>query len=81
MLKDDKKHLLIQAYSPNDKAQSVFKVNIYKNQFNKLFVNKYNVSSWVADQNSEVVLGVGLDKNDPEITNIYSRANGKAKWR
>jgi dipeptidyl aminopeptidase/acylaminoacyl peptidase len=81
LVKDDKEHVLIQAYSPNDKGQSVFKVNIYKNQFNKLFVNKYNVSSWVADQNSEVVLGVGLDKNDPEITNIYSRANNQANWQ
>lgn len=81
LMREDKEHVLIQAYSQNDKAKSVFKVNIYENSFDKLFVNKYNVYSWIANQNSQVVLGVGTDRNDPEITTIYSRANNSAEWQ
>lgn len=81
LMREDKEHVLMQAYSQNDKAKSVFKVNIYQNSFEKLFVNKYNVHSWIANQNSQVVLGVGTKESDPEITTFYSRANNDAEWR
>lgn len=81
LMREDNEHVLIQSYSQNDKAQSVFKVNIYKNKFEKIFVNKYNVHSWIANQNSQVVLGIGRDKNDPEIRTFYSRANNNSDWK
>ena len=43
VLKDDKEHVLLQMYDGNDGHQSVFKVNVYTNNFSKQIVNKYIV--------------------------------------
>jgi len=81
LLKTDKENVLLQFYSPKDKGQSVYKVNIYENDFKKLFVNKYNVGTWVANEDGHVVLGVGSDKDDTSIVNIWYRKNDSDDWK
>ncbi|AOW77754.1 hypothetical protein A3Q34_13395 [Colwellia sp. PAMC 20917] len=81
LLKAEKEFVLLQMYSPKDKGQSVYKVNIYENKFEKLFVNKYDVYSWVANKAGDVVLGVGSDDYDSTITNIWYRKDNNDEWK
>ncbi|MBT8065857.1 MAG: S9 family peptidase [Gammaproteobacteria bacterium] len=76
-LPDDPKHILLQLYDDLDEANAVFKVNIYKNKFKKLFPNVYDVSSWEANSKGDVVFGVGRDKSE---RTIWFRPNNDAEW-
>lgn len=73
-LPDEPNHILLELYDPADKAISVFKVDITTNKFEKQFVNKYDVSSWTADDSGFVALGVGYDK---DTRSIWYRERGQ----
>lgn len=62
-LPDDRDHILLQAYDKLDAGHSVFRVNIYDNDFEKLFANSYGVRFWHADASGVVRLGIGYDKD------------------
>lgn len=80
ILKNDEEHVILQTYDQRDKANAVFKVNINTNNFEKLFVNKYDVYSWIANEKGEIVLGIGGDEDNPDITNIWHRADAEKSW-
>lgn len=61
ILPADRDHILLQSYDKRGGGHSVFKVNIYENEFDKQFVNNYGVQSWYADATGVVRLGVGYD--------------------
>ena len=77
-LPDDPKHVLLQLYDELDEGFAVFKVNIYKNKFEKLFRNSYGVDAWYADRDGEVTLGVEYDN---DTTTIWHRPDGEDKWQ
>lgn len=54
--------VLMSTYDTRDKAYSVFKVNLDNGDFNKEFVNKYDVSSWYPDINGTIRLGISGEK-------------------
>ncbi|PCI62947.1 MAG: peptidase S9 [Gammaproteobacteria bacterium] len=78
LLEGDKEHVLLKLYDERDKAWSVFKVNVYTNEFKKLFVNTYKVSSWYANTKGDVVFGVGRKK---DTTTIWYRQNNNEDWK
>jgi len=80
LLKSDDKHVLLQAYDFNDKAQAVFKVNVYENDYDKLFSNKFNVHTWVANEKDEVLFGYGTDEREADINTIWIRETVEAPW-
>jgi len=80
LLDGDKEHVLIELYDDRDGGWSVFKVNVYTNEFKKLFVNTYDVNRWSANEKGDVVLGVGYDKNKKEST-IWYRQNNQDQWK
>ena len=77
-LRDDPEHVLIELYDTLDGAIAVFKVNIYTNDFDKLFVNTYDVNSWFANGEGEVVFGTSRDE---EILTFWYREGNDADWR
>ncbi len=83
LLKDDDKHILLQSYDFRDEAQAVYKVNVFDNTFRKLFVNSFNVYSWVTNEKDEVVFGYGTMKNREErdIRTIWHREGANAEWK
>lgn len=83
LINDDKEHILIEAYDEKDQGWSVFKVNVYDSDFKKLFVNKYDVSSWYADAKGQVVLGVGYSgsRNHKDTINIWHRKDNDSEWK
>ncbi|MFT5004156.1 MAG: dipeptidyl aminopeptidase/acylaminoacyl peptidase [Colwellia sp.] len=83
LLKEDDKHILLQSYDFRDEAQAVYKVNVFDNTFRKLFVNRFNVHSWVTNEKDEVVFGYGTMENREErdIRTIWHRKNVNAEWK
>ncbi|WP_198674512.1 alpha/beta hydrolase family protein [Idiomarina tyrosinivorans] len=79
-LKDDPKHILLQGYSERDEYPVVYKVNIYDNNFEKLFANHYKVSSWYANQKGEVVLGLAYGEENPNLRKFWYRQPGTEEW-
>lgn len=79
MLPDDPDHILLQLYDENDSANVVFKVDIKKNKFEKMFRNSYDVSRWIADRKGNVLFGLEYNQNTNEATIWYRPDNGK-KW-
>ena len=77
ILRDDPEHVLLEVYDERDRAPAVFKVNIYENKFDKQFVNSYEVDTWVADADGNVVLGIGWDE---EVRTLWHRPPGSDKW-
>jgi dipeptidyl aminopeptidase/acylaminoacyl peptidase len=78
LLENDKEHILAELYDENDSAYSVFKVNVYTNDFEKLFVNNFKVSSWYANYDGEVVLGIGYEK---DTTTFWYRQDNNDDWK
>jgi dipeptidyl aminopeptidase/acylaminoacyl peptidase len=76
-LPDDPEHILLQLYDDLDEGFAVFKVNIYKNKFKKLFPNVYEVRAWEANSEGDVVFGVGTDEN---VRTIWYRPDNDSKW-
>ena len=83
LLKDDKKHVLLQTYDYRDEAQAVYKVNVYENDFDKLFVNKFDVYAWVANEKGEVLFGYGTEKSKKisDVNTIWHRKNEQSEWK
>lgn len=82
LLDKDPEHILLELYDERDENWSVFKVNIYNNEFKKLFVNKYDVRSWYANSDGEVVFGVQYDGTNKkkDTINIWHRKNNQSEW-
>ncbi|WP_448548903.1 prolyl oligopeptidase family serine peptidase [Thalassotalea fusca] len=81
LLKSDDKHVILQVFDRRDQGQAVFKVNVYENKFTKLFTNKYNVHTWVANDKGEVTFGYGTDEHEPDVNTIWVRESGNAPWK
>jgi len=81
ILEDDDKHILVQVYDFKDKANAVFKVNVYTNEFTKLFSNKYDVTSWFANSDDFIQFGIGNKKHEPEVRQIWFRNNEADEWK
>jgi len=80
-LPHDEKHILVQVYDYRDKANAVYKVNIYTNKFTKLFSNTYNVYSWFANSDDIIQFGIGSKKNEPEVTRIWFKNSEADEWK
>ncbi len=59
ILPEEPGFILMQLYDDQDDAVAVFKVDVNKNQFDKQFVNNYEVDHWYADTHGNVTFGVG----------------------
>lgn len=88
MLKNDPKHILLQMYDPLDEASAVYKVDIYTGDFEKLFVNEYDVAQWVTNDKGEVVLGVARETDDDQVIDekdlqrtFWYRENNGSDWK
>ncbi len=83
ILADDPKHILVQLYNREDQAPSVFKVNIYTNDFEKQFVNDINVFYWSTNKEGDVLFGYGNDEDDRsrETRTIWYRETVDADWK
>lgn len=77
-LPDDPEHILMQLWDARDNAYAVFRVNIVKNSFDKLFPNIYDVDRWIVDGRGNVILGIERYRNT--ITTWYRPDDGK-KWQ
>ncbi len=77
-LVDDPEHVLMQLYDELDEAWAVFKVNIYKNRFDKLFTNSYDVQDWNTDGRGNVVFGIAYEDN---IATTWYRPDADSKWQ
>ncbi|ASP46388.1 S9 family peptidase [Cognaticolwellia beringensis] len=82
LLKDDKKHVLLQTYDYRDEVQAVYKVNVYENDFDKLFVNKFNVHTWITNDKGQVLFGYGTEKSKKvtDVNTIWHRKNEQSEW-
>ncbi len=80
-LPEDNDHILIQVYDYKDKAQAVFKVNINTNDFEKLFINRYNVSQWIVDNNGNVVFGFGTKDGEPDVLQNWIKDPSSNDWK
>lgn len=74
---DDPQHILMQLYDELDEAWSVFKVNIYENEFEKLFSNSFEVSNWDTDGRGNVVFGYGYDN---DMVSSWYRPDNNSDW-
>jgi len=72
-LPDEPNYVLMQIYDDRDEAFAVFKVDIYKNKFKKLFPNTYGVRNWYADRDGQVKFGIGYD--DGFVITWYRQSN------
>ncbi|MDO6427209.1 S9 family peptidase [Thalassotalea sp. 1_MG-2023] len=81
LLKKDDEHVILQTYDTRDKGQSVYKVNVYTGNFEKLFANTYNVYSWVVDEKDNVVFGYGVDEKERDVRTIWYRKNVDTRWQ
>lgn len=80
MLPEEPEHILMQVWDEWDNAFAVFKVDIAKNKFKKLFPNTYKVDSWRADDKGNIVYGWEHNANTNEVT-YWHRPVGSKKWQ
>lgn len=82
LLKDDLKHVLLQTYDYRDEAQAVYKVNVYDKKFSKLFVNKFNVHTWIPNEKGQVLFGYGqdTDQRNSDVNTIWYRKSEQSEW-
>lgn len=81
LLRNDPKHVLIQAYDQRDEAVAVYKANVETGEFEKTFINKYNVNGWVANNKGEVLLGVESDETKIGLRHIWHRSSEQSEWK
>jgi len=81
LLPNDDNHILIQVYDFKDKADAVFKVNVYTNEFTKLFSNKYDVNTWFVNSDDFVQFGIGRKKHEPGTSLIWFRNTEADEWK
>ena len=77
MLPDDPEHILMELWDSRDNGFAVFRVNLEKNSFEKLFANTYDVDRWYVDGTGKVVLGIERFQN--RLTTWYRPGDGN-KW-
>lgn len=77
MLPGDPDHILMQLWDGRDNAFAVFRVNLEKNSFDKLFPNTYDVDQWYVNGSGEVVLGMERFRN--RLTTWY-RPDDSSDW-
>ncbi len=80
-LPNDNDHILVQVYDYKDKGQTVFKVNIHDSSFEKVFINKYNVSQWVVDDKGNVVFGFGTKEYEPDVLQQWVKVPSSDDWK
>ncbi|MUH73441.1 alpha/beta hydrolase family protein [Psychrosphaera haliotis] len=78
---EDNDHILVQVYDYKDKAEAVFKVNIHSNEFSKVFINKYNVHTWVVDNKGEVRFGFATKENYPDVLQQWIKDPKTNDWK
>ncbi|WP_286233449.1 alpha/beta hydrolase family protein [Thalassotalea sediminis] len=81
LLEDDPQHVLLQTFDVRDEANVVYKINVYTGDYEKLFANTYNVHSWVADENDNVVFGYGTEHAQSDVSTIWYRKDDKSEWQ
>ena len=69
--------ILVELYSPEDRAHSVFRVNLAKNEWSKELQNNYPIDQWIADPTGRVQFGIQLG---PETKTIWYSPDGKEKF-
>lgn len=79
-LPDDPEHIILQGYDEREAYPVAWKVNVNDNNFEKLFSNDYEVSTWVANNNGNIVLGIAGDKEDPLIRRVWFRQDESSPW-
>lgn len=80
LLPQDPEHILMQVWDEWDNAFAVYKVNIEKNKFKKLFPNTYDVWTWRADGKGNIVYGWEYNVNTNEYV-YWHRPVGEKKWQ
>ncbi|MDA8621247.1 alpha/beta fold hydrolase [Psychrosphaera sp.] len=78
---EDNDNILVQVYDYRDKAEAVFKVNIHSNEFSKVFINKYNVHTWVVDNEGEVRFGFATKENYPDVLQQWIKDPKTNEWK
>ncbi|NIA27029.1 MAG: alpha/beta fold hydrolase [Desulfobulbaceae bacterium] len=78
ILPDEPHQILLELYDPRDKGPAVFKVDIYKNKFEKQFPNTYEVDRWYADRSGKVTLGLGVDK---DVATTWYKNPENGRWQ
>ena len=68
LLKNDPEHILVSTYDDKDRAYAVFKVELSTAKYKKIQKNEYDISSWSADHQGIVRLGVAYDKKQEKVT-------------
>lgn len=86
LLRDDPDHVLVEQWDDNDDGPVVYKVNVYTNEFEKLFRNEHNVRAWFTNGKGEVVAGLALDDFDDVDRNdllrtFWFRTPGTEEWK
>ena len=80
-LEADPKHIILQGYNDRENYPVAYKVNIYENAFEKLFINRYQVSSWYTDSEGKVKLGLAYDENNPLLRTFWYRPDEDQEWK
>ncbi|MGI9200856.1 MAG: alpha/beta hydrolase family protein [Woeseiaceae bacterium] len=70
--------ILVEMYAPEDRAHSVFRVNIAKNEWNKELQNKYPIDQWIADPAGRIQFGI---QRGPDTKTIWYSPGGKEKFK
>lgn len=88
MLKDDPRHILLQMYDPLDEAPAVYKVDVYTGDFEKLFVNDYDVVQWVTNHKGQVIIGIARETDEDRVVDekdltrtFWYRDNPESEWK
>lgn len=81
LLENDDRHILLEMTDGYDEYPNVYKVDIYTNDFEKLFFNEYEISSWFSNSEGEVLWGVQYDERNGLKRTIWHREDSKSEWR
>ncbi|MDZ7644266.1 MAG: hypothetical protein U5K76_08715 [Woeseiaceae bacterium] len=79
LLPEDPDHILMELYDERDEGFAVFKVDITRNDFEKQFINSYDVDDWYADRDGNVTFGLEFlrDVRRPSGTARAAKATGR----
>ncbi|MDV6315181.1 S9 family peptidase [Idiomarina sp. HP20-50] len=80
-LDDDPRHIILQGYNQRESYPVPYKVNVYDNTFEKLLVNRYEVSSWYTDSKGQVVLGLAYDDRNPLLRTFWYLEKNSSEWK
>lgn len=80
-LENDKRHILLEFQDTYDEYPSVYKVDIYNNEFEKLFSNDYEISSWFANSEGEVLWGIQYYEDNDLKRTYWHRKDTNSEWK